>query len=155
MNSPKSVSSCLNCRSTQSGSWQATLLGAVSCGFSWPAPSNWNHGRLPRKSIWLDGHLLLPQVQKYLGYSEKPINDFQSLSRKPVNDNVKVKQYFLIKCCNGIITPADGLVKRKLKRFGLAQKVTWCYNNWQNSKFESELWRATIWPLIIFFNFSI
>ena len=52
------------CRSTQSGSWQATLLGAVSCCFPWPAPSNWDHDRLPRKSIWLDGHLLLPQTHK-------------------------------------------------------------------------------------------
>jgi len=45
----------------------------------------------------LDGHLLLPQEQKPLGYSEKPINEIQSLSRKPVNNDAKAKQYFPIK----------------------------------------------------------
>jgi len=38
-----------------------------------------------------------PKRKKHFGYSEKPINEIQSLSRKPVNDNVKVKQYFPIK----------------------------------------------------------
>ena len=73
------------CRSTQSGSWQATLLGAVSCFFPWSARSNWSHGRLPRKSIRLDGHALLPQEQQLLGYSEKTSIWVQSLSRKRTN----------------------------------------------------------------------
>jgi hypothetical protein len=32
-----------------------------------------------------------PKRKKHLGYSEKPINEIQSLSRKPVNDDTKVK----------------------------------------------------------------
>ena len=64
------VASAGTCRSTQSGSWQATLLGAVSCSFSWPAPSNWNHDRLPRKvSDWTviyfyPRHTNVPGVQR-------------------------------------------------------------------------------------------
>ena len=38
-----------------------------------------------------------PKSKVPLGYSEKPINEFQPLSRKPVNDDAKVKQYFPIK----------------------------------------------------------
>jgi hypothetical protein len=34
---------------------------------------------------------IYPRHKTHLGYSEKPINDIQFLSGKPVNDDTKVK----------------------------------------------------------------
>lgn len=54
-----------------------------------------------------------PQTQSHLGYSDKPVNEIQSLSRKPVNDDTNVIQYFSNKRCTASITPIEGSVKEK------------------------------------------
>ena len=53
-----------------------------------------------------------PKSKLPLGYSEKPINELQSLSRKPVNNDAKAKQYFQINRCVASITPMGKAVKR-------------------------------------------
>ena len=53
-----------------------------------------------------------------MGYSDKPINEFQSLSRKPVNDGANEYNVFQFKRCVASITPMGKAVKAKsIERF--------------------------------------
>ena len=59
-----------------------------------------------------------PKSKLPLGYSDKPINEFQSLSRMPVNDGANEYNVFQFKRCVASITPMGKAVKTKsVERF--------------------------------------
>ena len=56
-----------------------------------------------------------PRHETCLGYSEKPINDIQSLSRKPIKWETVLYNNFQLSCCVASVTLARSLVKGEFR----------------------------------------
>ncbi len=65
----------------------------------------------PEKYLIGRSFTFTPSAKKHLGYSEKPINDIQSVWGEPVNKNKNNKSNYIAVCYS--ITPAWNVVKKK------------------------------------------